>query len=348
MTAPALTIIMTTAGLARFTAAQIGQPVDLTVSTIALTNAAFVVSPTLTALPGEFRRLDSLSGRAVGDNVVHLIMRDDDPAAAYSARGFGLFLEDGTLFAVYGQEEQLFSKSSQSSFMAAIDLAFPTPDIDRLSFGDTSFLNPPATTTQPGVVELATQAEGNAGTDTRRVPPVSVVTKLIAAAVDGLNQIISEVAVRAADYTDELSTFVTKGAGLVTGSGRNNEERVLTVEAATAVDVRAGTADDCAVTPAALGGAGAVYVVEQKLDLNGYRRWSDGLKECWGAVAVPASSTVTVALPIAHTAWCVPTGTSSIAQDEQSCGALNVTAAGFDVRNRNPLPTTFFWHTKGR
>jgi hypothetical protein len=37
-----------------------------------------------------------------------------------------------------------------------------------ITFGDTNFLNPPATTTRQGVVELATNAEAAAGTDTQR------------------------------------------------------------------------------------------------------------------------------------------------------------------------------------
>jgi hypothetical protein len=74
---PALTITMTNAGLARFTAAQLGDGIDLAISTIALTDADFVVAPTLEALPGEFRRIDTISGKSVGNNVIHLTMRDD-------------------------------------------------------------------------------------------------------------------------------------------------------------------------------------------------------------------------------------------------------------------------------
>lgn len=354
----ALTLTITKAGLSRFTAAQLDANINLAVSSVGLTDTDFIVAPTLEALPGEFRRLQSISGDAVGDNVVHIVIRDDDPIT-YTARGFGLFLEDDTLFAVYGQAERLFEKSQSASFLSAIDIVFPTGDARELVFGNTNFLNPPATTTQPGVVELATQTEANAGTDTRRVAPVSVLRTLLAAlearvgvslshAVDVLNTTIAGAAFTAADNTQKLSAFITRGAGLVTGSGRNNEDRILTVLAATAAEVRAGDAADRAITPAAMGGAGAVYVVEQLLDLNGYRRWSDDLIECWGAVQVGANTTVRVPLPIPHTAWCIPTGTSSIAQDEQSCGALNATATGFDVRNRNPMATVFFWQTKGR
>lgn len=336
MTGAALTIIMTNAGLARFTAAQLGEPVDLTVATIGLTNADFIAAPTLDALPGKFRQITTISGQAIGDNVIHLVLRDDDETAAYGARGFGLFFADGTLFAAYGQSAPLFSKSTQSSFMAAIDLAFPTPDIDRLTFGDANWLNPPATTATAGVVQLATLDQANAG-DTRRATTGAVVKAMIGAAVEAIGEALGGLAAR-----------TVYGSGLVTGGGRNDTNRTLDVPAASAADVRAGAAPNMAVTPAALAAAGAVYVVEQNLaGAAGYRRWSDGLKECWGAIGVPANATVTVNLPIAHIDSCVPVGSCSINQDEASIGVLNASAAGFQVRNCNPLGTTFYWHTKG-
>jgi hypothetical protein len=41
----------------------------------------------------------------------------------------------------------------------------------NITFGDTNFLNPPATTTRKGVVELATNTEAAAGTDAQRASP---------------------------------------------------------------------------------------------------------------------------------------------------------------------------------
>jgi len=347
MTAPALTIIMTNAGLARFTAAQLGEPVDLTVATIGLTNNDFVAAPTLDALPGKFRTISTISGEAIGDNVIHLVLRDDDEAAAYTARGFGLFFADGTLFAAYGQSTQLFSKSVQSSFMAAIDLAFPTPDIDRLTFGDANWLNPPATTETAGVVQLATLELANAG-DTRRPTTGAIVKAMIADAVAAMQAVVDDALDLFGQALDGLAARTVYGSGLVTGGGRNDTNRTLDVSAATGTDVRTGTATNLAVTPAALGAAGAVYVVAQSLaGGSGYRVWSDGLKECWGAIGVPANAVVTVDLPVAHTESCVPVGSCSIPQDEASIGVLNPSAAGFQVRSRNPVGTTFYWHTKG-
>jgi hypothetical protein len=348
----ALTITMTQAGQARFTAAQLGNGIDLAISSVGLTDANFVVSPTLEALPGEFRRLGTISGRAVGDHVVHLTMRDDD-TVGYTVRGFGLFLADGTLFAVYGQPDRLFEKSPLTTFLAAIDIAFPTADIDNLTFGNTDFLNPPATSETIGVVELATQAEADGGIDTRRVAPVAIMRATIASLVSAAEarsaNLVAALSSAIGQALDGLAARTLYGAGLVKGGGRNDVNRTLTVDPASAAETRAGNRGDLAVTPSGLLGAGAVYVVAQSLTANGgYRVWSDGMKECWGAVALGANMTVNVPLPVPHDAFCIPTGSCSIAQDEASIGALNATAAGFDLRSRNPQPTTFYWHTKGR
>lgn len=165
MTSAALTLMITRAGQARFTAAQLDADINLGIASVGLTDAPFVSAPTLEALPGEFKRLASISGDQVGDNIVHMTIRDDS-ADGYTARGFGLFLADGTLFATYAQADQLFEKSPRATFLAAIDIAFPTGDVSELIFGNTDFLNPPATTSRKGVVRLSTPTERDRGTST--------------------------------------------------------------------------------------------------------------------------------------------------------------------------------------
>jgi hypothetical protein len=342
----ALNLILTQAGIARFTAAQMGDPIDLTVAEIGLTGQDFYAAPTLTALPGEFRRVGGVSGQVVGDNIAHIVMRDD-AAIGYTVRGFGLFLADGTLLAAYGQPTPIVEKSPAVTLLMPLDLAFPTAAIDKLAFGNANFLNPPATTATLGMVYLATIEQANAG-DARRVTTGAIVKAMIAAAVTAFQAILDDAVTAMGEAFDGLASRTAYGSGLVKGGGRNDANRTFTVDAASGVDLLAGTALDLAVTPAALAAAGVVYVVEQSLaGASGFRRWSDGLKECWGAVGVPANTTVTVGLPIPHSDGCVPTGSCSIAQDEASIGVLNPSAAGFQVRNRNPMGTTFYWHTKG-
>lgn len=375
----ALTITMTAAGLARFTAAQLGDAIDLSISSVGLTDAVFVVAPTLDALPGEFRRLDTVSGEAVGNNIVHMTMRDEAPVG-YTARGFGLFLADGTLFAVYGQADLLFEKSPLTTFLAAIDIAFPTADIDRLTFGNANFLNPPATETKPGVARIASDADMTAGTnDTRYVTPKRLFARLAAAlagyiplasrgvangvatlAADGyvpaeqsrvwrVNGKAGDVRLNANDVGAAPVERSISGTGLAKLGGRLDVDREIRVDAASAAQIRAGQTQDVAVTPAGLAAAGAVFVINQVLAYDGgHRVWSDGLKECWGFIGIAANSVSTVVMPVAHTSFIAPAGApGAIAQDEQMVGLQNISLAGFEVRNRNPMATTFYWHSKG-
>ena len=176
MTALALNI--TRAGLARFAAAQLGDDIDLTIASVGLTDALFVPAPTLTALPGEHTRLAMVSGAVVDASVVHLTMRDN-PGASYAVRGFGLFLADGTLFAVYWQADRIVEKSAKTGLYLAIDVAFPLAGIDQLTFGDTNFLNPPATRLEKGVAMLATQADVEAGDNDDRIVTPRLLSALL-------------------------------------------------------------------------------------------------------------------------------------------------------------------------
>jgi microcystin-dependent protein len=176
-----LKLVMTTAGLGRFTAAQSDAGVDLTVTQVAFTATAFVAAPTLTALPGEFRRVSTVSGEAAGDNLVHMTVQDD-AELTYTVRGFGLFLGDGTLFATYSQPGVIVEKSSNAMLALVIDIAFPEAGVDRITFGDTNFLNPPATTERRCVIEIATLEEAKAA-DPGRAVTGAIVMALIGAAL---------------------------------------------------------------------------------------------------------------------------------------------------------------------
>ena len=87
----------------------------------------------------------------------------------YSVSEFGLYTDSGTLFAVYSQTSgAFFDKAAESILLLAADIKLTTLDAASLTFGDLTFVNPPATETVMGVVELATNAEVQAGTDTER------------------------------------------------------------------------------------------------------------------------------------------------------------------------------------
>ncbi len=363
----ALTLMITRAGQGRFTAAQLDAEINLGIAQIGLSDAPFVSAPTLEALPGEFKRLASISGVQVGDNVVHMTIRDES-ADGYSARGFGLFLADGTLFATYAQPERLFEKSPRATFLAAIDIAFPTGDVSELRFGNTDFLNPPATTETKGVVELATQAEADVGTDTRRVAPVSVMTASIAAAVAAAlataraatTAAVNALAGSIGQAIDGLAARTIYGSGLISGGGRNDANRTLTVNAASGAEARQGTRLDLAVTPAALGDGGFVYVVEAKVEgSNRYRRYSDGFIEMSGVSPLPGSeSTFTLMFPwpFANTCdgvWATIINSAQTAQGQSTVQEVSLAADRATLFAQNHLTPTvdaaggFRWFARG-
>lgn len=161
-----LLITLTRAGLSVLVGDDTPSLGPVVITQLGLTDAAFTVASTLEALPGEFKRID-ISGQQVGDDTLHMTALDasDD---VYSYRGFALYLADGTLFAVYGQPGPIAAKAAPSASFFVLDIKLAEGQADNITFGDTNFLNPPATTTRQGVVELATHAEAAAGTDTQR------------------------------------------------------------------------------------------------------------------------------------------------------------------------------------
>jgi hypothetical protein len=134
----------------------------VTIAQAGFTQADFVAAPTLEVLPGEFKRVATVAGEAVAPDTVHLTLRDDS-ADTYALRGFALYLSDGTLFAVHGQSDTILEKTPFTSFFLAFDWTLAASDAAAITFGDTSFLNPPATQTVAGVLELASLAEALAG-----------------------------------------------------------------------------------------------------------------------------------------------------------------------------------------
>lgn len=137
------------------------------VTQIGLTSTAFTPSAGLTALPGEIKRVATFGGQAVGDDTLHVTIRDDS-TTAYSLRGFGLYLADGTLFATYGQTDPIMEKTAASMLLLATDARFTEVDITQIQFGNAEFVYPPATTEVLGVVELATNTEAEDAADTQR------------------------------------------------------------------------------------------------------------------------------------------------------------------------------------
>jgi hypothetical protein len=162
-----LTAIVTNAGRAALVNAANTGTRAVTIARVGLTGSAVTPEAGATVLPGQFKTIATLSGDVVADDTIHLIVRDES-ADVFTVRSLALYLDDGTLFAIYGQADVLIEKSAQALMLLAIDIRFEDVDAATITFGDTTFLNPPATTERQGVVELATVAEAQAGIDALR------------------------------------------------------------------------------------------------------------------------------------------------------------------------------------
>ena len=147
---------------------------------------------------------------------------------------FALYLSDGTLFGVYGQAAAIYVKTASSIGMLVADITLTQGSATAISFGATSFANPPASQTVPGVVQLATQAEAAAGTDAADVltPATasaaaagwvwSAVNGWISTAVSGVESWVSGVLaayVTITALTATLAGYVTNSALVTTLAG---------------------------------------------------------------------------------------------------------------------------------
>lgn len=161
----AIVLSLTNAGLAAVQAASGTDPV--VIAQLGLTATPFEAAPTLTALPGEFKRIGAVAGTAAAPNLTHMTAYDTS-AEVWTATGLGLWLADGTLFAVYSAATTIINKAGAAFAMIGFDIAFSADLAASISFGTPVFTNPPATTEMRGLVELATVAEALAGSDVLR------------------------------------------------------------------------------------------------------------------------------------------------------------------------------------
>jgi microcystin-dependent protein len=139
------------------------------VVSIGLANAPFnAADKSLITLPNEYKRITTFGGKNIAADMLHITLQDNT-ADQYTMFGFGLYLEDGTLLGVYSQATPIMEKSPLSILLLSTDIQVVSIDAAQITFGNTEFINPPATVDALGVVQLATQQEVNAGTDTAKV-----------------------------------------------------------------------------------------------------------------------------------------------------------------------------------
>ena len=251
---PALVLTLTDVGLAAIAGATGADPARI--SQLALSNTPFDLAPTLTGVPGEFKRIDAVGGEQVSPAVTHMTAYDQTEDV-WTATGFGLFLEDGTLFAAYSSETPIMIKAAPAFALFSLDIQFAADVAAVIDFGDPVFFNPPASETVRGVAKIATEAETLAGTDdTKFVTPAKLASKL-AAFFSSIGEITGDALDQLAALVAAFNALLARtiiGTGLATGGGDLSTSREINVAAATQEETEAGIISDKAVTPAGLTG----------------------------------------------------------------------------------------------
>lgn len=318
MPAP-LVLQLTDAGLAAVQAASGSDPT--VIAELGLTATPFDYAPTLDALPGEFKRLAITSGMAAAPNITHLTCYDTS-ADVWAATGFGLFLDDGTLFAVFTQADPVLAKAGLAFALLVFDIAFSSDMAADIAFGDATFTYPPATEVTRGVAELATQEEVDAEEDSKKI-----VTPLTLGA--RLGALFAPVTVALGTFALKARTIT--GGGLVSGGGDLTADRTLTVTEASALQIEEGTSTDTVVTPRRLG------PITMLLAQNGFIRFF-GFQMVWGRFAAVANGTTAVNFVEAFPSACFAVVASGVAvtgvgaQDNPpAVVASTITKDGFTV-----------------
>ena len=181
---------------------------------IGLASAPFTADKAMKALPGERKRIRTFAGENVAPDTIHVTLKDDTDDQ-FTLYGFGLYLDNGVLVAAWGQATPIMEKSAAAMLLLSADVQFTTIDAAQLVFGDASFTNPPATTERQGVIELATQAETDAGADDARAITPKTAAKRYAALTGAALTGQLDVATTPTDTTAQINA---RGAGGAPGN----------------------------------------------------------------------------------------------------------------------------------
>lgn len=180
-----INLIITEAGIAEIVNAEKNGTAPVVLTEVGIGTGKYTASSGQTALQSEFKRMTAVSGGATAENILH-ISCSDSSADAYAAYEVGIYSASGTLFAVCSQTDPIFEKAEHSQALVAFDIMLTNVNPDSVMFGDTNLVLNAATTEEQGIVELATEAEAKAGTDTQR----AVTPKALDVVIEGHDNIV--------------------------------------------------------------------------------------------------------------------------------------------------------------
>ena len=205
-------VVITSAGLAALVNAENNGTLPVKITKFGLGTGNYTPSADQTALQSKFKEITALSGGGVGDNTIHVTMSDTS-SDAYTVNEVGVYLEDGTLFAVSSQPTSaILQKAAGSQGLLSVDLVISGGTSGITVDGDTNFFNPPATTQVAGVVKLASLDEIKTGTNsTKAVTPSGVfnfVKTYVTEAIEALKTLLRKEIAAAALAAVPIGTVI--------------------------------------------------------------------------------------------------------------------------------------------
>ena len=337
----ALAMMITNAGFDAIVAAESGGTDEIRLTQIGLTATPFIAAPTLDALPGEFKRVASVSGQAVSANVIHVTAYDPS-SDVYDVTGIGIYTSDGVLLAVYSAvEDPVLSKAELATGLIVFDIAFANDMAALIEFGDALFLNPPASEDVKGVAEIATDAEADEGIDDTRIMSPKKTKRILDALATALNGAFTTFQGTVNGALAALQGRTITGGGLVSGGGDLGDNRVLNVTAANQGEARTGTAVDRALTPASLGPMIKAMSEAGYCTIPAADPANTPLIQ-WGRFSAGPNGSTSVSFPISFTGNAfsvVVDGTSDTSNDAQdnypAVRPGTISGTGFAVHNAN-------------
>lgn len=223
---PALDMVFTDVGRAAIIAASGVDPV--TITEVAVGDSGYTATASQTALVNELYRLTTVSGTVSVDEYTMTFNVLDESANAYTLREFGLYSDAGDLIAVYSQTDPILEKSSGSFLSLIAEVVLETIDAASVTFGDTNFNLPTASTTIAGLVELATSTEGETGTDTARALTPAAGKALIERYGLGGNAYDSSLIVGGSPSFNDSALYNTNGFFQIAGTWSNGPDGTST------------------------------------------------------------------------------------------------------------------------
>jgi hypothetical protein len=164
---PALQFILTSAGKNAIINANNTGTNPIVIDRVAIGSASWTPTAAATALQTEIKKISAIGGSVVDDDTIH-VTASDSTADTYTVKEVGLYTSGNVLLAIYSQSTAIITKGADTVALIAADLVITGVPAGSVTVGDTTFSYPQATETVKGVLELATTAEAQAGTDDER------------------------------------------------------------------------------------------------------------------------------------------------------------------------------------